>query len=58
VRYRESVERQMVEEGKPIKMEGIKEWKVEKNLNKIKIREVKNIKKVVAEFEKMSLKKC
>ena len=39
-------------------MEGIKEWKVEKILNKIKIREVKNIKKVVAEFEKMSLKKC
>jgi len=58
VRYRESVERQTVEEGKPIKMEGIKEWKVEKILNKIKIREVKNIKKVVAEFEKMSLKKC
>ena len=58
MRYRESVERQTVEEGKPIKMEGIKEWKVEKILNKIKIREVKNIKKVVAEFEKMSLKKC
>ena len=35
------MEGQRKEEGKPIKIEGVKEWEVEKILNKKKIREVK-----------------
>jgi len=34
------VEGQKRKEGKPIKVEGVKEWEVEKILNKRKIREV------------------
>jgi len=40
VQYREQMKGQKKEEGKPIKVEGIKEWEVEKILNKRKIREV------------------
>jgi len=40
VRYKKLLERQRVEEGKPIKVEGVEEWEVEKILNKIKIRKV------------------
>ena len=38
--YREQVKRQKKEEGKPVEIEGVKEWKVEKILNKKKIRGV------------------
>jgi len=40
VRYKEQVKGQKKEEGKPIEVEGVKEWEVEKILNKKKIREV------------------
>ena len=40
VRYKEQVEGQKKEEGKPIEVEGVEEWEVEKILNKKKIREV------------------
>ena len=40
VQYKEQVEGQKREEAKPIEVEGIKEWEVEKILNKRKIREV------------------
>ena len=40
VRYKEQVKRQKKEEGKPVEVEGIKEWEVEKILNKRKIRGV------------------
>jgi len=40
VQYKEQVEGQKKEEGKPIEVEGVEEWKVEKILNKRKIREV------------------
>ena len=40
VRYKELVEGQKKEEGKPVEIEGIKEWEVEKILNKKKIRGV------------------
>jgi len=40
VRYKEQVEGQKKEEGKPVEIEGIKEWEVEKILNKKKIRGV------------------
>ena len=42
VRYKEQVKRQRKEEGKPVKIEGIEEWEVEKILNKKKIRGVEN----------------
>jgi len=38
VQYRKQVGRQKKEEGKPIEVEGVEEWKVEKILNKRKIR--------------------
>ena len=38
--YKEQVEGQKKEEGKPVEIKGIKEWEVEKILNKKKIREV------------------
>jgi len=38
VQYKEQVEGQKKEEGKLIEVEGVKEWKVEKILNKRKIR--------------------
>jgi len=38
--YKEQVKGQKKEEGKPIEVEGIEEWKVEKILNKRKIRGV------------------
>ena len=38
VQYREQVRGQKKEEGKPIKVKGVEEWKVEKILNKRKIR--------------------
>jgi len=38
VRYREQVGGQKKEEEKPIEVEGVEEWKVEKILNKRKIR--------------------
>ena len=40
VQYKEQVERQKGEEGKPIEIEGVKEWEIEKILNKRKIRGV------------------
>jgi len=40
VRYKEQVKGQKKEEGKPVEVEGVKEWEVEKILNKKKIREV------------------
>ena len=40
VRYKEQVKEQKKEEKKPTKVEGVEEWKVEKILNKKKIREV------------------
>ena len=40
VRYKEQVEGQKREEGKPIEVERIKEWEVEKILNKRKLRGV------------------
>ena len=39
--YKEQVEEQKKEEAKPIEVKGVKEWKVEKILNKRKIRGVK-----------------
>ena len=38
VQYKEQVEGQKREEAKPIEVEGVKEWKVEKILNKRKMR--------------------
>ena len=40
VQYKEQVKRQKKEEGKPVEVEGIKEWKMEKILNKKKVRGV------------------
>jgi len=40
VRYKEQVKGQRKEEGKPIEVEGVEEWEVEKILNKKKIRGV------------------
>ena len=40
VRYKEQVKGQKKEEGKPVEVEGVEEWKVEKVLNKKKIRGV------------------
>ena len=40
VRYKEQVKGQKKEEGKPVEMEGVEEWEVEKVLNKKKIRGV------------------
>ena len=40
VRYREQVKGQKKEEGKPVEVKGVEEWKVEKILNKRKIRGV------------------
>jgi len=40
VQYKEQVEGQKKEEGKPVKVEGVEEWEVEKILNKKKIRGV------------------
>ena len=40
VRYREQVKGQKKEEGKPVEVDGVKEWKVEKVLNKKRIRGV------------------
>jgi len=40
VRYKEQVKRQKKEEGKPVEVEGVEEWEVEKILNKKKIRGV------------------
>ena len=40
VQYREQVKGQKKEEGKPVEVKGVKEWEVEKILNKRKIREV------------------
>jgi len=40
VQYKEQVEGQKREEVKPIEVEGVKEWKIEKILNKRKIRGV------------------
>jgi len=40
VRYKKQVKRQKKKEGKPIEVEGVKEWEVEKILNKKKIRGV------------------
>ena len=40
VRYKEQVKGQKKEEGKPIKVEGVEEWEVEKVLNKKKIKGV------------------
>jgi len=40
VRYKEQVEGQKKKEGKPVEVEGVEEWKVEKILNKKKIKGV------------------
>ena len=40
VQYKEQVEGQKKEEGKPMETEGVEEWKIEKILNKRKIRGV------------------
>jgi len=40
VRYKEQMKRQKKEEGKPVEVEGVEEWEVEKILNKKKIRGV------------------
>ena len=40
VRYKEQVKRQKKEEGKPVEVEGVEEWEVEKILNKKKMRGV------------------
>ena len=40
VQYKKQVKRQKKEEGKPVEVEGVKEWEVEKILNKKKIRGV------------------
>jgi len=40
VQYKKQVERQKKEEGKPMEIEGVKEWEIEKILNKRKIRGV------------------
>ena len=40
VRYKEQVKGQKREEGKPVEIEGVEEWEVEKILNKKKIRGV------------------
>ena len=40
VRYREQVKEQRKEEGKPVEVEGVEEWEVERILNKKKIRGV------------------
>ena len=36
VRYKEQVEKQKKEEGKPIEIEGVEEWEIEEILNKKK----------------------
>jgi len=41
VRYREQVRKQKVEEPKPVEVEGVEEWKVEKILNRRKVQEEK-----------------
>jgi len=40
IQYKKQVKRQKKEEGKPVEVEGVEEWEVEKILNKKKIREV------------------
>ena len=40
VRYKEQVKGQKKEEGKPVEVEGVEEWEIEKILNKKKIRGV------------------
>ena len=40
VRYKEQVKEQKKEEAKPVEVEGVEEWEVEKILNKKKIRGV------------------
>ena len=40
VQYRKQVEGQKVEKVKPVKVEGVEEWEVEKILNKGKIKEI------------------
>ena len=40
VQYKEQVKGQKKEEGKPVEIEGVEEWEVEKILNKRKIRRV------------------
>ena len=40
VRYKEQVKGQKKEEGKPVEVEGVEEWEVEKILNKRKMRGV------------------
>ena len=40
VQYKEQVEGQKKEQGKPVEVKGVKEWEVEKILNKKKIRGV------------------
>jgi len=40
VRYREQVEEQKVKKVKPIEVKGVKEWEVEKILNKQKVSRV------------------
>ena len=40
VQYREQVKGQKKEEEKPVEVDGVEEWKIEKILNKRKIRKI------------------
>ena len=66
VRYKEQVKGQKKEEGKPVEVEGVEEWEVEKILNKKKVRGVEKyliwLKGFTAEGDtwerRENLKKC
>ena len=55
VQYKEQVGGQKKEEGKPIEIKGVKEWEIEKILNKRKIRGVEKYlvrwKRFIAEYD-------
>ena len=51
VRYKEQVKVQKKEEGKPVEVEGVEEWEVEKILNKEKIRKDKRSRKIFSAIE-------
>jgi len=48
--YKEQVERQKIEEVKPVEIEGVEEWEVKKILNKRKVRVVVRITEVGLSF--------
>ena len=51
VQYKEQVKGQKKKEGKPIEVEGVEEWEVEKILNKKKIRKDKRSRKIFSAIE-------